>query len=266
MANRCATVAQIENQPGGNISAANFFDANWQKPTTALNESSLGYVNGIATDTGSANNYVLASAFGVATAYNPGFTVAFLPANTNTGSASVTLDLLTSQSILDWNGNPLLPGAIQAAQVTVMVYIGAAFRLIRPPSSQGLLTFSASPAVTSTVTVAAGGYSDISVSLNVSTAPNNAVTTLLFNNLVFGARVGIVWIPGAGGQALKISSSSTDQTGTNIAAATSYDSVSGNVNLITAGYTGIANYGILQGQVYNASGSATTLRFLAGFH
>ena len=55
-----------------------------------VNDSAIGY-NNYASDTGSANNYVLTLA-SAPSAYLAGMTVAFLPGNSNTGPSTINVN------------------------------------------------------------------------------------------------------------------------------------------------------------------------------
>jgi len=83
------------------------FDSNWNSPITALNDASMGYVNGVPIDSGSANNVILACPFGAPSAYNQGMTIVFYPALSNTGSSTITVSPLTSKTIVNQFGAPL---------------------------------------------------------------------------------------------------------------------------------------------------------------
>lgn len=105
-------------------------DTNSGNIVAAFNDSSLGYVNAIATDNGTANNYLVTLPYGSPLGYNQGMTVVFIPANSNTGSSSITVSPLGSVSILTTLGGALPANAIIAGSVVQLVYIGSAFRII----------------------------------------------------------------------------------------------------------------------------------------
>jgi hypothetical protein len=128
MANRCAApILQAGLNPPWLLSS---FDNNWLNPANALNDASLGYVNGISTDAGSANNYVVTCVIGVPSAYNQGMVVAFVPANTNTGPSNLSVNGITAASIVLPNGSATPAGAIVAGTLVAVVYIGTSFRII----------------------------------------------------------------------------------------------------------------------------------------
>src|SRR5208282_3428457 len=145
------------------------FDSNWDSPITALNDSSLGFVNYIGTDTGSANNYLVTLPFGLPSAYNPGMLIIFNPANSNTGASVVTVSPLTSVSILDSSGNPLSTGAINAGTLLEMVFTGSAFQIVTP---------SIGPVASASVTGAqAGFYNRFQLKEEFGYGPLNQTTT-----------------------------------------------------------------------------------------
>jgi hypothetical protein len=113
-------------------------DQNTTNIAAAFNDASLGYVNAIATDTGSANNYAVTCGFGTPSAYNAGFTVAFVPANTNTGASTITVSPLGSLSIVDVNGNALQAGAIQSGRLCALICMGSTFRIVNLLQSGGV--------------------------------------------------------------------------------------------------------------------------------
>lgn len=95
-----------------------------------VNDSSTGWVNGMPTDTGTVNAYIVTLPFGVPTAYRAGMYVVWIPLNTNTGAATLTVTPLGSQTILDESGNALLPGAIVANRKAICIYDTSAFCLL----------------------------------------------------------------------------------------------------------------------------------------
>jgi hypothetical protein len=97
-------------------------DANATQNQAAWNDSSLGFVNGIAADTGSSNNYQVTLPFGSPSAYNPGMTVSFVPANTNTGASTLTVSPLGSSAILTPAGIALNGGEISAGKMLTGQY------------------------------------------------------------------------------------------------------------------------------------------------
>src|SRR6516225_3867059 len=143
MANRLATFPTFANlAPPWSLPT---LDSNFIATATFANDSSLGYVNGIATDTGAANAYVVTCPFVAPTAYNAGMTVVFNPANTNTGSSTIqVLPLSGTQQIRDFSGNQIPPGAIRVGVTTVLYYIAGAFRMNigAPFTSQQVITVS----------------------------------------------------------------------------------------------------------------------------
>jgi len=113
-------------------------DQNTTNIAAAFNDASLGYVNAIATDTGTANNYAVTCVYGTPSAYNAGFTIAFIPANTNTGASVITVSPLGSLSIVDVNGNTLQAGAIQSGRLCALICMGSSFRIVNLLQSGGV--------------------------------------------------------------------------------------------------------------------------------
>lgn len=266
MANRATPFTFIETL-SGNISAATYFDNNINAAFSALNDASLGYCNAQASDTGGVNSYIVASPFGQASAYNPGMLVAFIPANTNTSSSVISVDGLTAQTILDASGNSLgsSPGAIQAGQLTVLIYISGAFRLIYP-AQRGLLF--AKPSITGpgTTTIQCAGYTQVMITADTSLDSGSATYTLQLLGLTFGAKIDVLWIPRGSGQTLKFSSTCTDQDGSNITPISTYDSVDGTINLIVGGFSGVANYAVFTGALGNSAvTNVSQIRFVDGW-
>jgi hypothetical protein len=105
-------------------------DQNFTNGVTAFNDSSLGYANAILTDTGSANNYIVACPFGAPTVYNQGTEIYFIPANSNTGASTLTVSPLGSAPIQTITGAAVTAGFLTANQLIHLIYIGSAFRIV----------------------------------------------------------------------------------------------------------------------------------------
>jgi hypothetical protein len=95
-----------------------------------FNDSSLGWVNGIPTDTGVANAYVVTLPFGTPVQYNQGFTVVFIPANANTGSSTINVNGLGIKSLVSANGAALTSGQLLTTNAYICVYDSASFRVL----------------------------------------------------------------------------------------------------------------------------------------
>jgi hypothetical protein len=104
-------------------------DANATGAQGAINDSSLGFVNGPLTDSGTANAYSVTCSYGTPSAYNNGMTVFFNPANTNTGASTLTVSPLGSLAIVRADGTACTGGEILAGQTTQVVCDGTAFRI-----------------------------------------------------------------------------------------------------------------------------------------
>jgi hypothetical protein len=140
-----------------------------------FNDSSLGWVNGIPIDTGSANIYTVALPFGSPTAYQDGMCIAFIPSNTNTGASTLTVSPLGSAAILNPAGIALQGGELPANRAVTLVYKSASptgFRIIGPcPLSLNL------QAQTGNITIECAGYTSIVIQA-AWTSGSNPVTTL----------------------------------------------------------------------------------------
>lgn len=80
------------------------------------------------TDTGTATAYVLTYAASFTT-YANGVTVTFLPANTNTGAATININGIGAVSITNPDGSALQAGQIVSGQLVSLVYQGTSFHL-----------------------------------------------------------------------------------------------------------------------------------------
>lgn len=109
-------------------------DANASNAVNAINDSSLGFVNGPLADTGSANNYQVACNYGTPSALNNGMTVFFTPANTNTGASTLTVSPLSSAPIVSTSSTALVGGELAAGTTIGVVYDGTQFRILNLPS------------------------------------------------------------------------------------------------------------------------------------
>ena len=272
MANRVTAFTQIQTL-SGNIPASTYYDNNIGPAFSALNDSSLGYNNGISTDTGSANNYIVASAFGVASGLNPGSMITFLPANTNTGASTLTWDTQPAAAIVDYAGNALIPGAIQAGKLTAVFYISGAFRLLYTSVPQ-LLFLNQIPTTLGSKTFNCQGSPWVSILLDATTAPAPGTITLALTNVVLGCHIKSLILPKAGTQIFKWTA--PDTGGNNITKITSnYPTSAGSgiaspsliTDLIANGDTNVANDLIYSGFYGKETGGANELaiRFMATF-
>lgn len=263
MASRVGTITQFAPQaPPWQLTQ---LDQNFTNETAAINDSSLGAVNAIATDTGSANNYAVTLPFGSPTAYNQGMTVVFIPANNNTGSSVITVSPLGSASITDVNGNPIGAGALVAGRVAVLTFIGSSFRITNTatgPLFQNPILTSAG-----TTTISCTNSSQISITLDTTGAPNSGTYTLQLTSVLWGAHIDINWLVAGTGQLLKFSNACTDQAGNTITSITCWDAVNGSANLISSTISGFTTYAILNGTAgRTTAGTGTSLiRFLLGY-
>jgi hypothetical protein len=163
-------------------------DQNFTNETAGQNDSSLGYVNAVATDTGTANNYAVTLPFGSPTAYNQGMTVAFNPANANTAGSVITVSPLGSTPILTAGGLPLPANTLLVGVTAYLVFIGSAFRLLNQTSVNPNNFF---PPLVSpgTLTIPMLGFSSLNANISQSIA---GTYTYNITNLSLGTFVYIL--------------------------------------------------------------------------
>ena len=240
-------------------------DSNFIATAAFANDSSLGYVNGIATDTGAANAYVVTCPFGAPTAYNAGMTVVFNPANTNTGSSTIqVLPLSGTQQIRDFSGNQIPPGAIRVGVTTVLYYIAGAFRMNigAPFTSQQVIT------VSGTTTVVCPISQQISIVFDFTGAPGATTFPITLTGVTIGAHVDLNFLMAGGGQKIQFTAC-TDSGGHSITDIHSMDPTGTVVyNWLTAlpptNTSGGSAY--LNGSCfYNANNTTSYMRFAYGF-
>jgi hypothetical protein len=204
MANRIGTFPTFANlAPPWSLP---ILDTSFVSVNTAFNDSSLGFVNATATDTGTANNYVVTLPYGAPSAYNQGMTVAFVPLNSNTGSSNITVSPLGSVSILSAAGGTLPANAIVAGVMVTLVYIGTAFRPLAGSPSNPLMSDQGSVAF-GTFTINCGGFTSVAVNSVQTTAG-----TYIYNltNLVIPTRVSFVISTNGASRLVKVNA--TDPT------------------------------------------------------
>src|SRR5208282_4536045 len=186
MANRATPAIQQETLSPPWLLAS--FDSNWNSPITALNDASMGYVNGVPIDSGSANNVIVTLPFGIPSSYNPGMTVAFYPAASNTGSSVITVNPLTSVSILNQFGQSLSANDLVGTQSQSGVMNGT--QLVSGLTSTtglvpGQLVSGANIAAGTTIAVITGPTS-IALSQNASGSGTNSITfTAVIATVIF---------------------------------------------------------------------------------
>jgi len=127
MANRVAS-PNLFASTSPNWSLA-LLDQNANNATGAINDSSLGSVNGPLTDTGAVNAYSVTCTYGAPSAYNNGMTVFFKPTTTNTGASTLTVSPLSSLPITACDGTALAGGELAAGVAIGVVCDGTAFRI-----------------------------------------------------------------------------------------------------------------------------------------
>lgn len=243
-------------------------DFNTNAISAAFNDSSLGWSNGIATDTGSANNYIVASVFGTASNYNSGMLIAFLPANTNTGASTITVDTRPAVSILDYAGNQVLPGAIRSGVLTVVWYIAGAFRLLYTSVPQ-LQFFSAVPLAAGTISCNFLGAAWATILVDATNAPSGSAFTIAITNVAVGCHIMVNIIPKGASQVFKWTG--TDTGGNTITPIRSFYSNTATSNatkndLINTGdTTSVGTKLIYVGAYMRQAGGFTGLDFEASF-
>jgi hypothetical protein len=150
-------------------------DANATQNQAAWNDSSLGFVNGIPTDTGSANNYQVALPFGSPSAYQAGMTVVFIPANSNTGASTMTVSPLGSLAIVNQAGAALTGGEIPVGYAVTLVCTGTVFRIVGAQYAPITQAFSSSV----NQSVACDGANSVVVSYTLTAASVSPQLTLI---------------------------------------------------------------------------------------
>lgn len=205
-----------------------------------INDSGIGYSN-FATDTGTANNYVLTLA-SAPVAYEVGMMVSFVAANTNTGASVINVNALGSISILTKAGVALSGSEISATKLITLIFNGAQFLI------QNWCGLSTSPVIASgTNNIACRGYDSVNVLAQWSTV---VAPTITLTNLASGTPVQII-LANASGSNCSYAITATDPqsnamtvrtcfpTGTIGSAAVALSSVTLNAGA-TIIYTGIA--------------------------
>jgi hypothetical protein len=129
MANRCPNPNTFAGtSPPWPLASLDQNNVNFFQGT--FNDASLGWVNGVPADTGTANLYSVTLPFGAPSSYNAGMTVVFTPANTNTGSSTITVAPLGSILIKTAFGNALVGGELPAGVTVMLVCDGTAMRIM----------------------------------------------------------------------------------------------------------------------------------------
>jgi hypothetical protein len=184
-------------------------DANATQNQAAWNDSSLGFVNGVATDTGLANAYVITAAnlpYGAPSAYNPGMTVSFIPANSNTASSTIQIGLLGTLSIVNAKGGALTGGELPVGFTVTLVCTGTTFVIAGMQYIPLAFTFNSSV----NQNVACDGASSVvvlytatanlgTINISLQRLRGGVPVTIFLNFAAFTGTIGIVGTNPAGG-------------------------------------------------------------------
>jgi len=165
-------------------------DANATQNQAAWNDSSLGFMNGLPTDTGSANAYLITLTLGVPSSYRAGMCASFIPANSNTGPSTLTVSPLGSAAIVNPANLALVGGEICKNVKVDLVHDGTSFRIIGTCS-----TFINLGSQSTSQSVNCAGYTALTVGVNFTVAS----LSLALNNVSFGASITIVLTNSTGG-------------------------------------------------------------------
>jgi hypothetical protein len=179
----------IATQPAGNI-AASLFDANWTALKTAYDDGAIGYVN-YGADSGATNSYVVTCG-GTFSSYLVGMTVAFVPANSNTGGSAINVNGLGSKTILNQAGLALTPGAITGGVICVLVYNGASFLITSFAPTTGTNTIGTNTTLNCAGASSVTAYYVVTATLGITLAnlaTGTPVTVVLFNNTGAGKTI-----------------------------------------------------------------------------
>ena len=140
-------------------------DANFSNISSTINNA-LTYSN-YATDTGTANNYLIAIT-GQTTTYVTGIAFQFKAANTNTGASTLNVNSQGSISIIKTDGSALVAGDIIAGGIVSVMYDGTNFQLLNDAGG------------------AAGTFTNVSVT---GTATINVANVTTFNPAITNAQL-----------------------------------------------------------------------------
>ena len=230
-------------------------DTNFTQNQSAWNDSSLGFMNGLPTDTGSANAYAITLPLGVPTSYRAGMCVSFIPANSNTGASTVTVSPLGSAAIVNPANIALQGGEIAANRRLDLIHDGTNFRIAGPCP----LSFNTSTASTS-LSVECAGYTRVAIVVTFNIAGTGFTLTL--SHLAQGVGVTVVLFNTSGSNK-GILLAATNPAGTAFSTISGFASgtVNGNagVNLISTGLQ-VSNGSAF---VFNGAPSAPTLLHLS---
>lgn len=215
MANRCANPTAFSGSaPPWSLPS---LDADQSAQTAALNDSSLGYVNAVATDTGLANAYVIALPFGSPTAYQNGMTVAFFPAHSNTAASTIAVSGLSAVPIKEPDGTPTVTGDINANVLLTLIYVSPNFYMVNAIGPGAVTGSQIAAATITSANLAANSVTSAAIAAATIVSADIAAATIAGSNIasatVTGTNIAAATVTGANVAAATI-------TGANIAAAT----------------------------------------------
>jgi hypothetical protein len=153
-----------------------------------------GLVSYGGTDTGTANNYIVALT-NQYFAYQAGNVLFFIPNNTNTGASVINVKGLGNQSIFQAGGGALIAGQVIAGALTELVYTGTFFRLVSPTFAESSFVLTATGFVsnpTPTVNYWVSG-NQVTLEFPIISGTSNATTFTLtgFPNSLQGTTLGV---------------------------------------------------------------------------
>lgn len=182
--------------------SSTLLDQNYSALLAGFTDSSNGYVNAYA-DSGVANTYAVTIPAGIApSGYTNGFTVVFMPGNSNSGASTLNINSLGSVPLVTASGGALATGAIVAGTIVWATYYGGNFYVFNPPSTSSKF-FNTTALVAGSTTYDCTSLQKISISYNAAGAPNSGVYTLNVTNVQFGAHFDVAIFTAGNGQVFR---------------------------------------------------------------
>jgi hypothetical protein len=148
-------------------------DANFTALQTAINDT-LTYSNYFVDQSGVVNSVIVSIPTTLSVALTAGTVLQVKIANTNTGAATITINALVAQSIVNSNGTALQPGQLPAGGIVEFMYDGAKFQLTGggqwgPQNYTGAINSAANALFTRTSTYSGGTVGFVTPCLEVIT-------------------------------------------------------------------------------------------------